>query len=389
MGKGITFVGVDTAKNSHDVAMLLPGSEKAVEWKVNNEAREIKRMVKKVKRQAPGDVRFCYEAGPCGYDLQRQIRKLGMKCVVIAPSLTPVKPGERIKTNRRDARKLAELDRAGLLTEVHPPTEEEESVRDLCRCRAAARKDLHRCRHRLGKMLLRRGIIWTGRSNWGAGHRKWLRSLSFEREAERIVFEDYLLAVEQLEERIRGLDQALEAFAEKEPYREPVGWLRCFRGIDTITAMTVVAELHDFRRFRSARELMCYLGLVPSENSTGDDPSRGGITKAGNSHVRRVLVEASWHYRHAPRIGVAKRKRREGQPKEVLAIADKAAQRLNRRFRRLAARGKHSNKIATAVSRELVGFIWSVLHPNRIQTTRSASPQGGENGRTKESNVRA
>lgn len=364
MRDGITDVGMDTHKKSISVAMFLPEEEKATEWHVANETKAIRRMVKKVMRQASGKARFCYEAGPCGYALQRQIRELGGECIVIAPSLTPLKPGDRIKTDRRDAWKLGELMRAGLLTEVHPPTPEEEGVRDLCRCREAAKKDLLRSRHRLSKMLLRRGITWRGgKSSWGVGHRRWLRSISFDQEGERAAFEDYLLAIEQLEERVRTLDARLEAVAQEDPYREPVGWLRCYRGIDTVTAMTVVSELHDFRRFRSPRELMSYLGLVPSEDSSGEGKRRGSITKAGNSHVRRVLIEAAWHYRHPPRVGVALRKRREGQPERVIALADKAAQRLYRRSCRLSARGKPVCKVVTAVARELVGFIWGTLYP--------------------------
>jgi transposase len=289
---------------------------------------------------------------------------------VIAPSLIPIKPGEHIKTDRRDARKLAELLRAGLLTEVHLPTPEEEAIRDLCRAREDAKEDLLRSRHRLTKMLLRRGILWPhGRKAWTQSHREWLRSLVFERESDRAVINDYLLALEQVEERVRTLEARLESVSQAEAYREPVAWLRCFRGIDTVTAMTIVAELHDFRRFTSPRGLMSYLGLVPKEHSSGESRHRGSITKAGDNHVRRVLIETAWHYRHPHAIGAGLRKRREGQPARVIAIADKAAQPLYRRLFRLGARGKPGCRIVVAVARELTGFLWSILYPRAAALT--------------------
>jgi transposase len=367
MGESGTFVGLDAHKKSIQVAMLLPGQREPVEWEVQNEGGAIRRMVKKLLREGTKDIQLCYEAGVCGFALQRQLQTLGVKCVVIAPSLIPVKPGERIKTDRRDARKLAELFRAGLLTEVHPPTEDEEAVRDLCRAREDAKEDLLRARHRLVKMLLRRGMIWSsGRSAWTDAHWRWLKGLRFDREPDRAVFDDYLLAVEQVQERVKTLEDKLETISSEEPYREPVGWLRCFRGIDTVTAITVVAELHDFSRFTSPRGLMSYLGLVPSEYSSSESRRRGSITKAGNSHVRRVLIEAAWHYRHPPGIGIRLRKRREGQPPRVVAVADKAALRLYRRYYRLTVRGKPVARTIVAIARELVGFIWSLLYPRAV-----------------------
>jgi len=364
MGEGTTFIGLDAHKKTIQVALLTPGSRVHVEWEVQNEPAAVRRLAKRLLREGTGRVRACYEAGPCGYALQRQLQEAGVDCQVIAPSLIPIKPGEHIKTDRRDARKLAELLRADLLTEVHPPTPEEESIRDLCRAREDAKEDQLRSRHRLVKMLLRRGILWPpGRNSWTQAHREWLRGLVFERESDRAVFDDYLLALEQVEERVRTLEAKLESISQAEPYREPVAWLRCFRGIDTVTAMTIVAELHDFRRFTSPRGLMSYLGLVPKEHSSGESRRRGSITKAGNNHVRRVLIETAWHYRHPYAIGAALRKRREGQPAKVVAIADKAGQRLYRRFYRLGARGKPGCRIVVAVARELVGFLWSILYP--------------------------
>lgn len=361
MEKAITFVALDAHKLENQVAMLLPGTSKAVEWDCTNERSAVRRMVRRVQRQASGEVRFCYEAGPCGYALQRWIREAGEECVVVAPSLVPRKPGDRVKTNRRDARKLVELFRAELLTEVHPPTAQDEAVRDLCRAREDAHQDLVRSRHRLSKLLLRRGWAFTGgKKNWSQGHRLWLRTLRFEHHADQVVFDDYLLAIEQLEERLRSLEQHIEQVSQLAPYAEPVAALRCFRGIDTITAMGLVAELHDFMRFASPRGLMAFLGLVPSEYSSGDSEHRGGITKAGNSHARRLLIEAAWHYRHRPSASSLKR-RRQGQPARVVALADKAMQRLHRRFNRMVAKGKPRPKVVVAVARELAGFIWAAL----------------------------
>jgi transposase len=255
-----------------------------------------------------------------------------------------------------------ELLRAGLLTEVHPPTPAEEAVRDLCRARDDAREDLQRCRHRLGKLLLRRGLHYAGR-NWTPAHRQWIATLAWAHAAERVVVDDYLLAIDHVEARLGDLDAQLTAIAETDPYREPVGWLRCFRGIDTLTAILVLAELHDFRRFHSARALMAYLGLVPGEDSTGATHRRGRITRTGNALVRRLLVETAWHYRHRPEVGIALRRRRKGQPARVIGIADKAHHRLCRRFRRLAEHHKPASKIVVAIARELAGFLWAALQP--------------------------
>jgi len=353
---------VDAHKKDLFVAMLIGRSPTPVAWTVPNEPNAVRRLVRKLEREAPGPVQMCYEAGPCGYALQRQVTTARVSCQVIAPALIPRKPGERIKTNRRDARKLAELFRAGLLTEVQPPTPEDEAVRDLCRARDDAREDLQRSHHRLGKLLLRRGLHFGGR-NWTRAHRQWIDTLEWAQPAERVVVDDYLLAIDQLESRLIELDARLAEIAETEPYRERVGWLRCFRGIDTLTAILILAELHDFRRFQSPRALMAYIGLVPGEDSTGEKHRRGRITRTGNALVRRLLVETAWHYQHRSSIGVALTRRRKGQPGRVIAIADKAQQRLCRRFRRLIEQHKPAPKVAVAIARELAGFLWAALQP--------------------------
>ena len=286
--------------------------------------------------------------------------------------MIPVRPGQRIKTDRRDARKLAELLRAGLLTAVRPPNEKEESARDLVRCREDVLEDLSRCRHRLGKMLLRRGLIYRDGHAWTLKHRGWLRSLRFDEPTDQVVLEDYMLALEQMEQRLKGLDQELEALSQSEPYRQWVGVLCCYRGISTVTAMTTLTELHGFERFTSPRQLMAYLGLVPSECSSGEKVSRGRITKAGNAHVRRVLIESAHHYRHAPSVGLVLGKRRKGQPAWAIALADKAQQRLHLRYRRLMMRGKPYGKIIVAIARELVGFLWATLTQQAASQRKAA-----------------
>ena len=357
-----TYVGIDAHKKDLFVALVRGQEKTPVTWQLANEPQAVHRLVRKLEREAPGPVRVFYEAGPCGYALQRQVTTSRVRCDVVAPALIPRKPGERVKTNRRDARKLVELGRAGLLTAVQPPTLEDEAVRDLARARDDAREDLQRCRHRLGKLLLRRGLHFSGR-NWTRAHRQWIDGLTWGQPAEGVVVDDYVLAIDQTEARLHELDARLAEIAEREPYREPVGWLRCFRGIDTLTAMLILAELHDFRRFASAPALMAYLGLVPGEDSSGEKHRRGRITRTGNALVRRLLVETAWHYQHRPSVGVALARRRQRQPARIIAMADKAQQRLCRRFRKLAAEHKPAPKIAVAVARELAGFLWAALQP--------------------------
>ena len=365
----ITWVGMDAHKNSIKVAALLPERAEPVEWTEDTTPEATRRLARRLQRLAPGEVRGCYEAGPTGYALQRQLRAAGVGCTVIAPSLTPVQPGVRIKTDRRDARKLAELFRAGLLTEVHPPSESDEALRDLCRCRDDGRVDLLRARHRLSKFLLRRHCLYREtKHHWGTRHLAWLEQLRWDDPVSQATFDSYFLAVQQREERLRQLDARLTEFGAQAPYREPVAWLRCFRGIDTVTAVCLVAELHDFRRFHSARQLMSYVGLVPSEHSSGERERRGSITKAGNGHVRRLLVEAAWHQRHRPALSAPLQQRREGQPARVLAIADRAQERLAARYRRMTLHGKVHPKTIVAMARELTGYLWAVLHPAAAAT---------------------
>jgi len=281
----------------------------------------------------------------------------------VAPSLIPRKPGERVKTDRRDAYKLAEYDKGGLLAYVHPPDPRQEAVRDLCRCREVTMQDGQRCRHRLSKLLLRRGLYFeAGKRPWTQKHRKWLHSLSFDQEEDRLMFCSYLLALEQAEERQWGLERQLEQIAASEPYRELVGWLSCLRGIAALSALTLATELHDFWRFPCPAKLASFVGLVPGEYSSGSRRRQGAITKTGNAHVRRVLVEAAQHYRHVPGMSRGMRERRQGQPPWVVALADRAQSRLHRRYVRLQAGGKPHNIAVVAVARDLIGFIWQIMY---------------------------
>jgi len=351
---------MDVHKSKVFVSMLVAGAESPLEHSLPNEPRAIRKLIRRLKR-GPGDVVACYEAGPCGYVLQREFEEAGLTCFVIAPTLIPEKKGDRIKTDRRDARKLADYLRSGILTAIEPPSPEQESARDLVRCRADHRISLKAARNRLNHFLLRRGVRYTtGKKAWTKAYVRWLHQLSFDDAVAQVVFDQYMLAIEQTAERLAIVDTQIEELAQTDRYREVVGALRCFRGIDTLTAMTLVTELYEFARFGSARDLMGFLGLVPSER-TSIRRQLGGITKMGNREVRRVLVEASLHSRHRPAVGAGLRKRRAGQPAHAIARADHAQQRLHARYKRLTARGKHSNIVTVAIARELAGFVWAAM----------------------------
>mgnify|MGYP002632415661 CR=1 FL=1 len=364
MKESITFVAMDVHKKQHSVAMLLPNAQTPDEWTVVNTAAALKKMVRRICKKAPGRVLVCYEAGVCGFALQRQIQSYNERvtCIVIAPSLVPITPGQRIKTDRRDARKLVKYLKAGMLTEIHPPDEEAESIRDLVRSREAAGEDLLRARHRLLKFLLRRAMHYRDGHHWTQKHLRWLSGLRFDREQDQYIFRGYLSEIGHHKDRVAELTGVIEAAAVKAPYAEPVGWLRCFRGIDTVTAMTIVTELYSFERFSSPRQLMSYLGLVPSEHSSGESEHKGGITKTGNRRVRRVLSQAAWHQAKFPGVSAALKMRRKGQPQWAIDLADRAMHRLYSRYKRLVYKGKVPTVAATAVARELAGFIWATLY---------------------------
>ena len=365
MQDSITWVGLDAHKASISVAVLVPGKDRVVEWRIEHTRPKVKKLARRLMTLSGGtEVRACYEAGPCGWALKRLLEDAApIVCDVVAPSLIPIKPGDRVKTDRRDARKLAEYLAADLLTEVAPPTEQQEAVRDLVRQRDAAKTDLGRARHRLGKFMLRRHRTWTGKSSWTVAHMKWLATQAFDDPIDKAVFQDLFGQVQHQTQRKAQLTDAVEEIAMHDPFRVPVGWLRCFRGIDTVTAMIILAELFEVERFDSARKLMSYLGLTPSEHSSGGDSKRGSITKAGNSRVRSALVESAQHARRPMRISRKLAARRANQPPEVVALADRAQKRLYKVYWKLTNKGKHHNVAIAAVARELTGFIWALLHP--------------------------
>lgn len=359
MKHSINWVGIDDHADKLTIAQYVGDQKRAAkEWEVAPTEQGLRQLVRWLK-SLEGPRRCVYEAGPCGYELYRLLRGKGIDCAVAAPSLTPRKPGERIKTNRRDARKLAELHRAGMLTLIVVPDRTQESVRDLMRARDDARKNVMSARHRLSKFLLRHGLRFREAATWGSQHWRWIRSIQMPEPYEQIVLIESITALEARLAELRRLDQIIAEAAKEPAYAPLVGQLCVLRGIDVLSAMTILSELGDLRRFTSARQLMAAVGLVPSEYSTGDKTRRFSITKTGNAHVRHVLLQAAWHYRHAA-SGAAIRKRRLHQSSTLVAIAKKADHRLYCKYRRMISRGKRSTIAVTAIARELAGFVWAV-----------------------------
>jgi len=307
-----------------------------------------------------GPVRVAYEAGPTGYGLARELACRGVECVVAAPSKIPRAPGDRVKTDRRDAELLVRLLLAGKLHPVRVPGNEEEALRDLVRAREAVRVDLMRARHRLSKLLLRHGVRFEDGHAWTARHQTWLQTVAFDWPAAQATLLDARGAIDALAHRRDQLEREIAMLLPTSPWQVQVGRLRCLRGIDTLTAVGLCAEIGDFERFARAEQLMSYVGLVPSESSSGQQRRLGAITKTGSSHARRLLVEAAWHYRGRPAIGKALSERQQDQPPEAVAVAWSAQRRLHRTWARLEARAKRRTIIAVAAARELAGFAWAV-----------------------------
>ena len=305
-------------------------------------------------------VRAAYEAGPTGYGLARELARRGVECVVAAPSKIPRAPGDRVKTDRRDAELLVRLLLAGKLHAVRVPGPEEEALRDLVRAREAVRVDLMRCRHRLSKLLLRHGIRFDDGRAWTERHRAWLAGVTLPHAAAQATLLDATGAIDALTHRRGGLEREIVAMLPDSPWATAVGRLRCLRGVDTLTAVGLCSEIGDFERFARPGQLMSYVGLVPSESTTGAQRRLGAITKTGSGHARRLLVEAAWHYRKRPAIGKALTDRQDGQRAEAVAIAWSAQQRLHRTWTRLEARAKRRTIIAVAAARELAGFCWAI-----------------------------
>jgi transposase len=360
MSKVITaFVGLDVHKDSIAIAVAEPG--RAAPRFLGTTGSALAEVEKALSRVgAPPELLVVYEAGPCGYGLARQLRARGYRCEVIAPTLIPRKPGDRIKTDRRDALALAHFARAGDLTPVAIPQEPDEAIRDLSRAREDAVRARLKARQQLKAMLLRHAQRYTGKSSWTAAHERFLATVRFAHPAQNIAFVEYRAAVSEAHERVERLTVALRAQVAEWRLQPLVGALMTLRGIDLIAAVTLIAELGDLQRFAHPKRLMAFLGLVPSEYSTGESRALGNITKAGNSHARRVLIEAAWAYRFPARIARELQVRNENQPRVLREIAWRAQLRLCQRYRRLSARGMHQNKICTAIARELAGFLWDL-----------------------------
>jgi len=355
------FVGLDVAKAKHAVAIADDGRAGEVRYfgEIGADAASVRRMVAKLEK--PGRrLHFCYEAGPTGYGLHRQLTAMGHLCDVIAPSLIPRRPGDRVKTNRRDAIQLAKLLRSGELTPIWVPDEVHEAMRELIRSRDSAVDDLRRKRQSISSMMLRYGRIYPGKKTWGPRHEQWLHTQKFEHPAQQLVLQDLIWAARHAAERLDRVDSSIMEFLPKWSLAPVVDALQALRGIRAVTAATIMVEVGDLRRFETPRKLMGYLGLVPDERSTGESVKRLGITKAGNGRVRRALVETAWSYRHLPRTSKLKHYIHERVPPEVRDIALKAQARLCARYRALSGRGKKLTVTITAIARELVGFIWAI-----------------------------
>jgi transposase len=360
--KKVRFIGLDVHADTIAVAVAEPGGEVRPLGMIPNRPESIRKLVKKL---GPAEqLRVCYEAGPTGYVIYWQLTGLGVRCEVVAPTLVPVKAGDRVKTDRRDAQKLARSYRAGDLTPVWVPDAAHEALRDLVRAREAAKKDQLRARHRLGKFLLRHGrrppIVMKA---WTQRHLTWVkRDVHFEQPAQEATLLDYLHEVDHAAERIERLERAIDDAVQTAPLqmRAVIAALQALRGIAKVSAVTVVAEVGELSRFTRAPQLMGYSGMGACEDSSGKRTRRGRITKTGNAHIRRIVIEAAWAYRHRPAVGGALRKRQAMLPDEVKAIAWKAQHRLHTRYRRLLGRGKCQQHVVTAVGRELLGFIWAI-----------------------------
>jgi len=359
--KNVRFIGLDVHAETIAVAVAEAGGEVRSLGTIPNRPEPVARLIRKLGK--PEQLRVCYEAGPTGYVLYWQLSELGVKCEVIAPTLVPMKAGDRVKTDRRDAEKLARCYRAADLTPVWVPDAAHEALRDLVRARLAAKRDQLRARNRLGKFLLRHGRrAPEGTTAWSTKHLTWVKRQSFEQAAQQATMVDYLHEVEHAAERIlrleRSIDTAIETLPEK--LRAVIEALQSLRGIAKVSAVSIMAEVGELSRFESARQLMGYSGAVSREHSSGERIRRGSISKTGNAHLRRIVIEAAWAYRHRPGLGAALLARQRDQSEDIKAIAWKAQHRLNTRYTKLLAKGKAKQQVVTAVGRELLGFIWAI-----------------------------
>lgn len=356
----VRYVGLDVHKDSIVMSVAESGNADAKHLvTIPNDVNKVLKQLQKLSQDL-SQLRVCYEAGPTGFGLCRRLKKEGIQCIVVAPSLVPQKSGLRIKTDRRDSKILAHYLRSGDLTEVWVPDEQTEALRDLERSRDDAKNAERRARHQLSKFLLRNDRVYHAGKEWTKKHIQWIRQQKFDNPCRQCVLDDYLKAVEDATARVKQLMQHIQTFVDSHALKPLVKALMSFRGIDLLSATVIAAEIGDLRRFRTPRQFMAYLGLVPSESSSGKSVKRGPLTKTGNAHVRRILIEAAHHYRHRPVLSAALRKRQQGVSEEVLKISWETQQRLCRRLTHFQNSSKPRNKAIVALARELAGFIWSL-----------------------------
>ena len=355
----VIHLGLDVHRDTISVGVLPWDREEPSLDKISSDEEAVRRLIGRFPDRAA--LRVCYEAGPTGYDLARFLRRQGVSCDVIAPSLIPKAAGDKVKTDKRDARRLARLHRAGELTAINIPTPEQEAVRDLCRARVDVVIERTRARHRLSKFLLRHSQVFRQGAAWTMAHEQWLRQLRFEDRALQLTFQHYQHTLACCDGQLQVISSDLASYFDTGPFAGQVKRLACYRGVRELGALTLASEVVDWRRFPSASSFMCFTGLVPTEDSSGLRERRGKITKAGNVHVRTQLVESAWAYQHRPAVGAVLERRQHGAPADTVRRAWTAQQRLTARFRRLQAQRHHSNVVATAVARELSGFLWAEM----------------------------
>ena len=363
MTENSTFIGMDVHKNSIDIAIAQAARKGQVRHygKIEGTLVALDKVVRKLVSKG-NRLRFVYEAGPCGYQIYRHLTTQGFDCSVVAPSRIPKTSGKQIKNDRRDALMLARLHRAGELTAVYVPLAEDEAIRDLTRAQEDAKGDEKKSKQRLLAFLLRSGIRYTGRALWSQAHMRWLSDIKMPHRSQQIVLQEYIGTLNQCKDRVQRLTDHIQQLLPEWQLFPVVQALQSMRGISMIVSATTVAEVGDLKRFQNPAELMSYLGLVPSENSTGQKTRRGSITKAGNGHVRRVLVEAAWAYRLPARVSRVLLKRQEGLPQSICDIAWKAQLRLCSRYRHLWSKGKIKQVVVTAIARELCAFMWAIAN---------------------------
>ena len=371
MKKSIMFVGLDVHKNSIEIAFAEGGRDDEVRsyGKIDSTLEALDKVIRKLVSKGC-ELNFAYEAGPCGYEIYRHLNSKGFDCTVVAPSLIPRQSGNRIKNDRRDAQMLARLYRAGELTKTYVPCVEDEAMRDLTRAREDAKGLEKRAKQRILAFLLRQGYRYSGRSPWSGAHFRWISTLKMPHPAQQIVLQEYLDTLSECRQRVERLTEQIQALLPQWRMYPVAQALQSLRGVSLIVATTTVAEIGDLTRFESPVELMSYLGLVPSEHSSGEKTRRGSITKTGNGHVRRVLIEAAWAYRLPARVSLKLQKRQEGLPQNICAISWKAQLRLCTRYKRLLAKGKANQLVTTAIARELCAFMWAIASEiNTPETT--------------------